>query len=268
MPTMTADGPLDTLATRRDRFFLLAGLFGICGVAWAYTIALAHHGTAHGPADLLLGVQARPWTAGEFGTTFVMWGVMMLAMMAPMAAPMLLALARIARAQPDAPGPLLPAAGFLLGYLGVWTGFSLAATLAQGQLHELALVSVEGASREPLFAGVLLLWAGAFQLTPFKQACLTRCRSPLLFLMSAWQPGAWGGLRMGFLHGGFCLGCCWALMTLMFVGGSMNLLWCAGLMLLMLAEKLLPPGRAVSHAAGIGLMLWGSYVLVAGLAGG
>ena len=265
---MTAAGPLDMLPVRRDRFFLLAGLFGVCGVAWAYTIALARHGAAHGPADLLLGVQARPWTASELGTTFVMWGVMMVAMMAPMAAPMLLALARIGRAQPDASGPLLPATGFLLGYLGIWTGFSLAATLAQWHLHELALVSAQGASRDPVFAGALLLGAGAFQLTPLKQACLTRCRSPLLFLMSAWRPGAWGGLRMGILHGGFCLGCCWALMALMFVGGTMNLLWCAGLMLLMLAEKLLPPGRAVSHGVGIVLMVFGSYTLLAGWTGG
>jgi predicted metal-binding membrane protein len=144
-------------------------------------------------------------------------------------------------------------------------GFSLVATLAQWRLHELALVSASGASRGAVFGGLLLLGAGAFQLTPLKQACLRRCRSPLLFLLGAWRPGSWGGLRMGVLHGGFCIGCCWALMALMFVGGTMNLLWAAGLMLLMLAEKLLPTGRWVGQVAGVGLMGWGIYALGAGL---
>jgi predicted metal-binding membrane protein len=249
---------------RRDRLLLLAGLFGLSAVAWGYTIAWADHTAL---ADTALHLHTRPWTSAELGATFLMWGVMMVAMMAPTAASMLLALARIGRAQAAPSGSLLPAATFLLGYLLVWTGFSLLATLAQWRLHELALVSAAGASRDAATAGVLLLAAGAFQLTPLKQACLSRCRSPLLFLMSAWRPGSWAGLRMGILHGAFCVGCCWALMALMFVGGTMNLLWAAGLMLLMIAEKLLPMGRRLSHAAGIGLMGWGGYALGAGWIG-
>jgi predicted metal-binding membrane protein len=193
---------------------------------------------------------------------------MMVAMMAPTAAPMLLALARIARAQPGSPGPLPAAAAFLLGYLAVWAGFSAVATLAQWGLHDLALVSASGASQGTAFAGVLLLGAGAFQLTPIKRACLGRCRSPLLFLMRAWHPGARGGLRMGILHGAFCVGCCWALMALMFVGGTMNLLWAAGLVALMLGEKMLPMGERLGAAAGVGLLAGGSCALGSVLLGG
>ncbi len=253
---------LDALRARRDRWFLLAGLTGISAVAWGYTIALSDHAAT---AEPLLHLHTRPWTATELGTTFAMWGVMMVAMMAPTASPMLLAVARIGRSRPGSASPLLPAAAFLGGYLLVWTGFSLVATLAQWRLHELALVSAAGASRGAALAGGLLLGAGAFQLTPLKQACLRRCRSPLLFLMRAWRPGAWGGLRMGIAHGGFCVGCCWALMALMFVGGTMNLLWAAGLMLLMLAEKVLPQGQRLGHAVGVGLVGWGIYELGTGL---
>jgi predicted metal-binding membrane protein len=245
-------------AARRDRGFLLAGLFGISALAWAYTIALADHAD---PGAALLHAHAHAWAATELGTTFLMWVVMMVAMMAPTAAPMLLALDRIGRARPDSSGSLLPATSFLFGYLLVWTATSLVATLAQWRLHELALVSASGASRGAVFGGLVLLLAGVFQLTPLKQACLRRCRSPLLFLMSWWRPGSWGALRMGIVHGGFCVGCCWALMALMFVGGTMNLLWAAALTLLMLAEKALPMGRRVAHAAGIGLVGWGTLAL-------
>lgn len=240
----------------------LALPIAISVLAWGYTIRLADHCAA---AETMLRAQTRPWTAAELGMTFVMWGVMMVAMMAPAAAPMLLALDRIGRARPTPSGPLLPATAFLLGYLLVWTGVSLVATLAQWRLHELALVSASGASDSAVLGGLLLLVAGAFQLTPLKQVCLRQCRSPLFFLLSAWRPGSWGALRMGALHGGFCVGCCWALMALMFVGGTMNLLWAAALMALTLAEKVLPLGRRVAHAAGAGLVAWGTYVLGAGL---
>jgi len=238
--------------------FLLAGLLGVCAVAWAYTIAWAEH------PPTALHVHTQRWTGAELGASFLMWSVMMVAMMAPTAAPMLLAVARIGQARGGA-RPLLPASAFLLGYLLVWTGFSLVATLAEWRLHDLMLVSEAGAARSAAFGGALLLAAGVFQLTPWKDACLSRCRSPLSFLLQAWRPGAWGGLRMGVLHGAFCVGCCWALMALMFVGGTMNLLWAAGLMLVMLAEKVLPRGRRLGQALGAGLVVWGIWELGSGL---
>jgi predicted metal-binding membrane protein len=143
----------------------LALPIAISVLAWGYTIRLADHCAA---TETMLRAQTRPWAAAELGMTFVMWGVMMVAMMAPAAAPMLLALDRIGRARPTPSGPLLPQTAFLLGYLLVWTGVSLVATLAQWRLHELALVSASGASDSAVLGGLLLLVAGAFQLTPLK----------------------------------------------------------------------------------------------------
>ncbi len=253
---------LEAIASR-DRLVVLAGLVAISAHAWYHTVALAHH-AGHG-SHALAPAQLHPWAAGHLATTFLMWGVMMVAMMAPTAAPMLLTLARVSRAQLPGSGPVASATSFLLGYLLVWTGFSLFATLAQWQLHQLALVSVAGASTHVAFGGMLLLGAGLFQLTPLKEACLSHCRSPLLFLMTQWRPGSWGALRMGVEHGGYCVGCCWALMALMFVAGTLHLMWCAALMVLMLAEKVLPGGRLVGQAAGGGLVGWGLYVLGTGL---
>ncbi len=255
---MTAARPQDAPLATRDRLFLLAGLFGVCAVAWAYTIAWADH------PPTALHAHTHRWSGAELGASFLMWSVMMVAMMAPTAAPVLLAVYYSACARRSA-RPLLPAYAFLLGYLLVWTGVSFVATLLQWRLHDLALVSAAGAARGAAFGGALLLGAGVFQLTPWKDACLSRCRSPLAFLLQAWRPGTWGGLRMGLLHGAFCVGCCWALMALMFVGGTMNLLWAAGLMLVMLAEKALPGGRRLGQVLGVGLISWGIWELGSGM---
>jgi len=254
---------LEALASR-DRLFVLAGLIGISALAWAYTVALADHSTGM-DAAAMGHAHAVTWTATDLAMTFLMWVVMMVAMMVPTAAPMLLTLARISREQSNSSGPVASTTAFLLGYVVVWTAFSLVATFAQWWLHDLALVSAAGASQSAVFGGLLLLGAGVFQLTPLKNACLSHCRSPVFFLMTAWRPGLAGALRMGIHHGGYCVGCCWALMALMFFSGTMNLLWAAGLMLLMLVEKALPPGRWVGYAAGITLVVWGLYVLGTGL---
>jgi predicted metal-binding membrane protein len=241
---------------------VLAGLIGISALAWVYTIALADHGHGHGHAMHAAAMaHVRPWTATDLAMTFVMWSVMMVAMMVPTAVPMILAMAQVSRAQASSAGPVASTTAFLLGYLIIWTAFSFVGTLAQWWLHQVALVSAAGASTSAVFGGSLLLGAGVFQLTPLKDACLSHCRSPVFFLVSAWRPGTWGALRMGIHHGAFCVGCCWALMLLMFVAGMMNLLWAAALMLLMLAEKALPLGRRLSHVAGMGFAAWGLYLL-------
>ncbi|HEY5657030.1 MAG TPA: DUF2182 domain-containing protein, partial [Myxococcota bacterium] len=154
-----------------------------------------------------------------------------------------------------------PATAFVAGYLIVWTGYSLVATLLQWRLHQAALISAAGASTSAALAAALLLAAGAFQLTPLKHACLRHCRSPLAFVLAEWRPGATGALRMGVVHGLFCTGCCWALMGLMFFAGTMNLLWIAGLALLMFAEKVLPGGRLLGQLAGVAFVAWGLHVL-------
>jgi len=249
---------LETIV-QRDRLVLLLGLGGVSAIAWTYTVALSS-GAGHAAHAKLLA-QPRAWTGTDLAATFGMWTVMMMAMMLPTAAPMVLSLAKISRDESAAISPLAPATGFLIGYAIVMTAFSLVAAVAQWGFHQAAWTSITGESTNRVFAGVVLLAAGGFQFTRLKEACLRRCRSPLWFLMTQWRPGSLGGMKMGIAHGRFCIGCCWALMALMFVGGSMNLFWTAGLALFMLAEKAMRAGRTVGRIAGAVLVVWGSAVL-------
>jgi predicted metal-binding membrane protein len=249
---------LETIV-QRDRLVLLSALIGISAIAWAYTIVLS--GGAGHAVHVTILAEPRSWTGTDLAMTFGMWTVMMMAMMLPTAAPMVLSLAKISREQSASTSPVAPATGFLLGYAIILTAFSLVAAAAQWGLHQAAWTSMAGQSTNRVFAGAVLLAAGGFQFTRLKDACLRRCRSPLWFLMTQWRPGSVGGLRMGIAHGRFCIGCCWALMALMFIGGSMNLLWTAGLALFMLAEKALPGGRAVGRIAGAGLVVSGAVLL-------
>lgn len=186
---------------------------------------------------------------------FSMWAAMMVAMMLPSAAPAILLYARVHRhamAAESAP----PTMAFLAGYLACWFGFSaLAATL------HIALQSDAIRGREAV--ATLLIAAGAYQLSPLKDACLNRCRSPAEFITHHYRPGTAGAFRLGLLHGAYCVGCCWLLMALLFVGGVMNLLWVAGLTLLIAAEKLLPGGQWVARVAGVAFIGWGAYLLAA-----
>jgi predicted metal-binding membrane protein len=209
---------------------------------------------------------ARPWTAADFGLMLAMWAVMMVAMMLPSAAPMLLLHAAVLRQRRGGASPLGRTALFALGYLLVWTGFSVVATVAQWWLHgALLLTSMMGAAASPLLGGALLLAAGAFQWTPVKRACLHHCRSPIHFLAAGWREGVGGTLAMGLRHGLYCVGCCWFLMALLFVGGVMNLLWVAGIAAYVLVEKLAPAGHLIGRAAGLLLVAAGAWTLTAAL---
>lgn len=251
---------------QRDRLVLITALVGISAIAWVYTILLSS-GAGHGVHVTILA-EPRSWTGTDLATTFGMWTVMMLAMMLPTVAPMVLSLAEISRGQSVPTSPMAPATGFLLGYAIVLTAFSLVAAVAQWGFHQAAWTSMTGESTNRVFAGAVLLGAGAFQFSRLKDACLRRCRSPLWFLMTQWRSGPVGGIKMGIAHGRFCIGCCWALMALMFVGGSMNLLWTAGLALFMLAEKAMPAGRTIGRIAGAGFVVWGAGVLGTALLAG
>jgi predicted metal-binding membrane protein len=180
-------------------------------------------------------------------------------MMVPSATPMAMTFAAVNRRRKERSAPYVPVAVFLLGYVIVWTAFSALATAAQFWLTSTRLLSMSMASASPLFAGGLLIGVGLFQWTPWKQRCLTHCAGPLQFLLTAWRDGWSGALRMGLQHGLFCLGCCLAVMALLFVAGVMNLLWVAVLSLFVLAEKLAPkyvsrPGGALMLAAGTWLL--------------
>lgn len=198
-----------------------------------------------------------PWNADDAWFTFAMWTVMMTAMMAPSAAPVLLLFASAhARRAPRGSSRLIIGA-FGLGYLIVWTGFSTVATLAQWGLHQAAMLSGAMAASSPYLASAILVAAGAYQMTPWKQECLAHCQSPIGFLMTGWRNGTWGALRMGAHHGTYCLGCCWALMCVLFAVGIMNLVWVAGLAAFVLLEKTGPAGAVVSRIAGGALIVFG-----------
>lgn len=242
----------------RDRIVIWSGLGAITTLAWFY---LARMPMAAGGEMAMAMPRAHRWTLPDAWLTFLMWAVMMVAMMLPTAAPMVLMYARIARGH--AGWPAARAWLFALGYLCAWTLFSVAATAGQGALQHAGLIS--GALRlSPLLGGLVLVAAGLYQLTPLKEACLRQCRSPIGFFMTEWRQGAGGAFSMGLHHGTFCLGCCWMLMALLFVAGVMNLLWVAAISAFVLIEKVAPWGRAVANTAGIGLIASGLAIALLG----
>jgi len=192
---------------------------------------------------------------------FVMWAVMMAAMMIPSAAPMILMFARVNRERRERQRPYVPTAVFLAGYLTVWTAFSAVATLLQGALLKAALLSPMMVTTSPVLGGGLLLAAGIFQWTPLKRACLDHCRSPLSVILSEWREGTQGAFVMGLRHGAYCAGCCWTLMVLLFVAGVMNLLWVAAIAVFVLTEKAAPQGVWVGRAAGLALIAAGALMM-------
>jgi predicted metal-binding membrane protein len=202
------------------------------------------------------------WTAADVFYTFAMWAVMMVGMMAGTAAPVLLLFAS-ARAARGERGVSLAVLMFGLGYLTAWVGFSACAALTQWALHQTAMLSPAMAASSPYLAGAILIGAGAYQLTPWKGACLTQCRSPLGFLMTNWRDGRLGALQMGVRHGAYCLGCCWALMCVLFVVGVMNLVWVATLTAFVLLEKVGPAGTIVARVAGAAMVLVGLLLIAA-----
>jgi predicted metal-binding membrane protein len=250
------------MVLRRDRIIVLAGLISVAALAWAYTVYLAHD---MGNMNMGMGMampKTQSWSLMDFVSMFLMWAVMMVAMMVPTAAPMILIFANVNRKRQEQEQPYVPTAVFLSGYLLVWTGFSVLATLAQWGLHEAALLSPMMVSTSPILGGILLLAAGIFQWTPLKYACLKHCRSPLSFLMTDWREGYRGALIMGLKHGSYCTGCCWFLMALLFVAGVMNLLWVATITAFVLVEKAVPRGDLVGRIAGVALCIAGLIMLV------
>ena len=256
---------------KRDRLVVASAILLIAAIAWAYTVYLA--GSGMGMGSMQMGSDAGPgmnmamadmrsWSAADFGLMYVMWAVMMVAMMAPSAAPMLLMFAALNRKRREREAPYVPTGVFLAGYLIVWGTFSLAATAGNWGLHQASLLSsMMGASTSGYLGGALLLLAAVFQWSPLKYACLKQCRTPMGFLMTSWRDGHGGALRMGLEHGAYCLGCCWALMLLLFVLGIMNLVWIAALAAFVLAEKVAPWPEWVSRGTGVLMAGWGVWAI-------
>ncbi len=261
-------------ALRRDRYVVIAALVTITALAWGYTIWLAQTmhmgGMPMGPAQAMgamLAPALKAWTLTDFIVMSMMWTVMMVGMMIPSAAPMILIYARVGRKAALQGKPLAATGFFAGGYLLAWTVFSLAATFGQFLLERAALLTPMMATANDILGGLVLIAAGLFQWTPAKDACLKHCQAPLSFIQQhgGFRRDSLGSLTVGFHHGLFCIGCCWALMALLFVGGVMNIIWIAGLTIFVLLEKVLPLGRVITRGAGAGLMVWGAWLLVSAL---
>ncbi|PWU06655.1 MAG: hypothetical protein C5B51_11850 [Terriglobia bacterium] len=244
----------------RDRLLVVACIALVTILAWAYLVHLDRQmaaGREHEKMMAAMGMTMNmPWTAPDLFFTFAMWAVMMVGMMAPSASPMLLLFAA-ARAGRGGKGMSLGTLAFGMGYIAVWFGFSAGAALLQSGLRQAAMLSPAMVSSSGRLSGVILIAAGAYQLTAWKARCLTQCRSPLGFLLTNWREGTYGAFRMGFRHGGYCLGCCWALMCVLFVVGVMNLLWIAVLAGFVLIEKIGPAGAIVARVAGVAMLILG-----------
>ncbi|WP_412458438.1 DUF2182 domain-containing protein [Sinorhizobium americanum] len=289
---MMTNATLESLL-RRDRAIVAAAIAMLAVVSWIYILWLAAgmdmdgmpmpatgtdgampmetgmhmdmdmgSGTTAGPLDAMLGISPRPWSAVEAAFTLTMWVVMMVGMMLPSASPMILLYARVGRQSLRDGKPFASAGYFTGGYLMAWAGFALVATLGQW-LIEGTLLTPALASASRLFSGIVLIVAGLYQWTPLKDACLTQCQAPIVFLQrhGGFRSNPGGAVRLGYRHGLYCVGCCWALMGLLFVGGIMNVLWIAAIAVFVLAEKLLPAGRLLSRVAGTGLIVVGIWQL-------
>jgi predicted metal-binding membrane protein len=249
-------GPL-----RHDRAAVLASLAAVVLLAWAWL--LLGGGLEDEAMELGGGgttAMAPGWSPGYAALLFVMWTAMMVAMMLPSAAPVTLLVAAIERKRAGAAAHARTAL-FVLGYLAVWVAFAGAATALHWALDRAGLLSGGMALGNRVVTAGLLVAAGLYQTTPLKAACLTHCRSPLGFIMLHWRDGALGAVASGLRHGVFCLGCCWMLMLLLFVGGVMSVLWIGGIALLVLIEKTLPWGRHIGVLAGLALVASGAIVL-------
>jgi predicted metal-binding membrane protein len=244
-----------------DKAFVILGLAVVITCAWGHLVpaSLDMYGRMDGAAAWMMEAT---WDGGYLALVFLMWAVMMVAMMLPSALPSILIFQRAIRNDPTVRSPARRMFAFAAGYVVAWSLFSVAATLLQWGLAEAALLSPMMVSVSPWLGGAILIAAGLYQWTPLKSSCLRHCRSPLAFLVEHWQPGIPGALRLGMRHGLYCIGCCWALMLLLFVGGVMSLLWIAGITAFVLLEKLAPHGVQGGRLSGLALMLCGAWVLL------
>ena len=251
---------------RQDRIIVIAGLSIVILLATLYTLfgvgmqmsAIEMTGSMNKSMMMMPAL----WTPGYFSLVFLMWWVMMIAMMVPSASPTILLYAALNRQMKPAKDVMLKAGLFLAGYLSAWAFFSFLATLLQWLLEFRALASPMTMMVTSTYLGAgTLLAAGIYQFTPLKRACLNHCREPVRFLTERRRPGRRGAFLMGLEHGGFCLGCCWFLMALLFFGGIMNLYWIGGLALFVLFEKLVPNGHWVGYAGGLALIVTGGNML-------
>lgn len=295
-----SEAPAFERLLKRDRVITLAGLSALCALAWLYivagaglgmsawemtTLTLFPHSQAHDMMPGMTGmdmsdmrdmdmpdmdmgaapVERASWGGAQWALMIAMWWIMMIAMMTPSAAPAILIYSQVHRhalAGGQVQDKLAPTGAFAAGYLSVWLGFAVAAAALHWVLENSGLVSaMMMGSRSRGFSAAVLIVAGIYQLSPLKNVCLSFCRAPAAFLSRHWRPRRLGAFRLGAMHGAHCVGCCWMLMALLFVGGVMNVVWIAALAILVLAEKVLPAGTGFGRVAGVAMIVWGVATL-------
>jgi predicted metal-binding membrane protein len=285
-----ADTALEAIL-RRDRTIVALSIAVLTTIAWLYILWLARgmdvsgmempemamHGMAMNDMPgmnmdapgMALMPALRPWSPTDFAVMLSMWIVMMVGMMTPSAAPMVLLYARVGRQSALQGKPLAATGYFFAGYVLVWVGFAILATLGQWALEKALLLGPMMSSASGLFSGVLLVVIGIYQWTPLKDACLRQCQAPLQFIQrhGGFRREPRGSLMLGLRHGVYCVGCCWALMALLFVGGVMNVFWIALIAIYVLAEKITPIGGTLPRVAGVALGLAGLWILATTIAG-
>jgi predicted metal-binding membrane protein len=268
--------PLETLL-RRDRAIVLAAVLASAALAWVYLLWLsgrmappdpgmaAMPGMGAMPGMAAMAPQVQPWSFSDYLSAAVMWIVMMMGMMLPAAAPTILLYARVGRTAQQL--PFAATGWFAAGYCIAWVLFSLAAALGQAGLSAFSLLTPMLKSANDVLGGAVLVAAGLYQWSPLKAICLEKCRAPMLFIQQhgGFRPGTGHSLQLGFRHGLYCVGCCWALMLLLFVGGVMNIAWIAALSVLVLVEKLWRKGWIVARLAGVLAIGGGLFLLWQGL---
>ncbi|NHL69057.1 DUF2182 domain-containing protein [Burkholderia ambifaria] len=253
----------------RERVVTLLGLTALAGACWAYLWTGA--GTGMSALDMTAVALFPHRLADDMGamapslaTVILMWWVMMIAMMTPGAAPLVLLYRRVLRHHDPAGAESAFTSTFLLaGYLASWFAFSVVAAGLQMLLQPAGLISgMMLWSKSAVLSAIVLALAGIYQFSPLKQACLRQCRSPVRFLTTYWRPGITGSFLLGVRHGAYCVGCCWLLMALLFVGGVMNVVWIVALSLFVLIEKVLPGGERIGRALGVVLIAWAVATLL------
>lgn len=223
----------------------LASIATVALVAWAWFVHVGREMSTH---------PAMPGMQMSIGMLVTMWATMMTAMMAPAAAPSYLLHVRMGKHAPDS-------VAYLAGYLGAWSAVGVAYALVHWGLQRAGLVTVDMRLASTPLAGALLLATGVWQWLPAKASCVARCRSPLAFMLNDWRDGAGGAFVMGLRYSAWCVGCCWLVMAVLFVAGAMSFAWAAAISIYVLAERLLPLGRAFDRAVGAGLWTWGAWLI-------
>ena len=227
---------------RHERSLIIISLVAFTGLSWLYLTRWAP-----GAASMPMASMYEP----SLGALVLMWWLMMVAMMLPSATPTILLYSRVRRLRTK-DGSVAQTWVFLAGYLAIWLSFSVLAAIAQRLLTGPSM-----ALNNRIAGGGLLIASGVYQLSPLKTVCMRQCRSPGQFLSRYWRPGTPGAVALGIRHGVYCLGCCWMLMTLLFVGGIMNLAWIILLAVLVASEKLMPHGALLARVSGLALVVWG-----------